>query len=249
MKKFLYIALAVLMLSVLMLAGCPAVDDGSGEADIGGATPGAVTLVSSKWSSGNLVFYDVSSGNTMMTLDGTNEDIEITTATITAGTATALTITTLTAPTISGTTDIDDLTADNVSITGGTMSGVTITAASISNNGTITFPADTTDTLVGRATTDTLTNKSLTSPTITGTMVNANVAMGTANVSAGEGAASVTHGMASTPTLVLVSWAGDTGDDYYIYWASANATTINFATSANITANTAFVWTAWIAGE
>jgi hypothetical protein len=218
MKRLLYITLSILMLSILALAGCPAPDNG--DVDIGGTTPGAVTLVGSKWSSGNLVFYDISSGNTMMTLDGTTEGITIT-----------------------------NLLTANQTITGGTISGVTITTASISNNGTLTLPKDTTDTIVGRATTDTLTNKSLTSPTITDTMVNANVAMGTANVSAGEAAKSVTHGLASTPTLVMVSWSGDTGDDYYIYWSSANATTINFATSANITNNTAFTWVAWIAGE
>jgi hypothetical protein len=50
---------------------------------------------------------------------------------------------------------------------GSTSGTTTLQATAIAGTNTLTLPATTSDTLVGKATTDTLTNKTLTSPTIT----------------------------------------------------------------------------------
>jgi len=50
---------------------------------------------------------------------------------------------------------------------GSTSGTTTVQASAIAGTNTLTLPATTSDTLVGKATTDTLTNKTLTSPTIT----------------------------------------------------------------------------------
>ena len=50
---------------------------------------------------------------------------------------------------------------------GSTSGTTTVQATAIAGTNTLTLPATTSDTLVGKATTDTLTNKTLTSPTIT----------------------------------------------------------------------------------
>ena len=50
---------------------------------------------------------------------------------------------------------------------GSTSGTTTVQASAVAGTNTLTLPATTSDTLVGKATTDTLTNKTLTSPTIT----------------------------------------------------------------------------------
>lgn len=81
--------------------------------------------VGAKWSSGDLVFYDLSSGNTILKLDGTNEDAEITSATISGGTASSFT---LSSPTISGTPVVANR-ASGISsnFTAGSGAGVVVT--------------------------------------------------------------------------------------------------------------------------
>jgi hypothetical protein len=56
---------------------------------------------------------------------------------------------------------------------GGSTSGTTtVQATAVAGTNTLTLPATTSDTLVGKATTDTLTNKTLTSPTINSAKIN-----------------------------------------------------------------------------
>jgi hypothetical protein len=56
---------------------------------------------------------------------------------------------------------------------GGSTSGTTtVQATAVAGTNTLTLPATTSDTLVGRATTDTLTNKTLTTPTINSAKIN-----------------------------------------------------------------------------
>ena len=69
----------------------------------------------------------------------------------------------------------DDLTAfaagispvASLAFSGSTSGTTTLQATAVAGTNTLTLPATTSDTLVGKATTDTLTNKTLTSPTIT----------------------------------------------------------------------------------
>jgi len=55
---------------------------------------------------------------------------------------------------------------------GSTSGTTTVQATAIAGTNTLTLPATTSDTLVGKATTDTLTNKTLTSPTINSAKIN-----------------------------------------------------------------------------
>jgi|TARA_Y100000310_G_scaffold276879_1_gene294329 hypothetical protein len=89
--KILWVAVAMLMI-LSLVAACNPVDvpdppvveeERDGSLQVESDSPSPVTLVGSKWSSGNLVFIKKSDRSTMMTLDGTNGDVEITTATIT----------------------------------------------------------------------------------------------------------------------------------------------------------------------
>lgn len=97
-------------------------------------------------------------------------------------------------------------------------------------------------TLVGRDTTDTLTNK-----TITGTILsNTNTAQGVSG-NATSGASIVTHGLASTPTIIVVT--AEVGTDLgYLYTSSINGTafTIN---SSNASYVGRFFWAAWIVSD
>jgi hypothetical protein len=54
----------------------------------------------------------------------------------------------------------------SLGFSGSTSGTTTVQATAVAGTNTLTLPATTSDTLVGRATTDTLTNKTLTSPTI-----------------------------------------------------------------------------------
>lgn len=123
-KSFVLIAIALLltMLMALALPACDPVPDDPINPDL--PARGAANI-GSKWVSGNLVFYDKSSGNTMMTLDGTNEDVEITT---------------LTTPTVSGTTTINDLVSANATLTAPSISGTTAINDLTSSNATFASP-------------------------------------------------------------------------------------------------------------
>jgi hypothetical protein len=74
----------------------------------------------------------------------------------------------------------DDLTAfatgispvPNLGFSGGTSGITTVQATAVAGTNTLTLPAVSNDTLVGKATTDTLTNKTLTSPVINSAKIN-----------------------------------------------------------------------------
>jgi hypothetical protein len=58
-----------------------------------------------------------------------------------------------------------------IGFSGSTSGTTTVQATAVAGTNTLTLPATTSDTLVGKATTDTLTNKTLTSPTINGATI------------------------------------------------------------------------------
>jgi hypothetical protein len=60
-----------------------------------------------------------------------------------------------------------------------------VQATAIAGTNTLTLPATTSDTLVGKATTDTLTNKTLTSPTINGATIGTSIINLTLNAQTG----------------------------------------------------------------
>jgi hypothetical protein len=60
----------------------------------------------------------------------------------------------------------------NLGFSGGTSGITTVQATAIAGTNTLTLPAVSNDTLVGRASTDTLTNKTLTSPVINSAKIN-----------------------------------------------------------------------------
>jgi len=243
-KKIFAILLAAVLLLVPVLAGCESESDTTGITSP--ETPGAVTLVKSKWSSGDLVFTQ-KDGTAMLTFDGSAGDVEIAAATITAGTADALTITTLTAPTVSGTTTINDLVSSNATLTAPSISGTTTINDLVSSNATLTAPS-----ISGTTTINDLVsaNATLTSPTISGTMVNANVAMGLDCMTSSTSKV-VTHGLSGTPTVIFLTWAqqpADSANGSVLYWTAANST--NFTANSMVSQTSAnFSWVAWVAGE
>jgi hypothetical protein len=60
----------------------------------------------------------------------------------------------------------------NLAFSGSTSGTTTVQATAVAGTNTLTLPATTSDTLVGKATTDTLTNKTLTSPIINSAKIN-----------------------------------------------------------------------------
>lgn len=60
----------------------------------------------------------------------------------------------------------------NLGFSGSTSGTTTVQASAVAGTNTLTLPATTSDTLVGKATTDTLTNKTLTTPTINSAKIN-----------------------------------------------------------------------------
>jgi hypothetical protein len=68
---------------------------------------------------------------------------------------------------------------------GSTSGTTTVQATAIAGTNTLTLPATTSDTLVGKATTDTLTNKTLTSPVINGATIGTSIVNLTLNAQTG----------------------------------------------------------------
>jgi len=113
--------------------------------------------------------------------DTINEEIVFITAgpsgdtfTITRGRAGSTAVAHSTGATIKHVLTSDDLTAfaagispvTNLAFSGSTSGTTTVQATAVAGTNTLTLPATTSDTLVGKATTDTLTNKTLTAPVI-----------------------------------------------------------------------------------
>jgi hypothetical protein len=111
---------------------------------------------------------------------------------------------------------------------GSTSGTTTVQATAIAGTNTLTLPATSNDTLVGKATTDTLTNKTLTSPVI----------------SAGTLADSIVKGLNEDVNIVAAAATGTINFDvgtasilYYTTNATANHT-LNFRYSSGVSLNT-----------
>jgi hypothetical protein len=123
----------------------------------------------------------------------------------------------------------DDLTAfaagispvANLGFSGSTSGTTTVQAAAVAGTNTLTLPATTSDTLVGRTTTDTLTNKTLTSPIINTATISAATLTGTLTAGGGVG----TNGQFLKSTGTGVEWANDgVGTLTEVAFTSSNAT-------------------------
>jgi len=109
--------------------------------------------------------------------------------------------------------------------TGSTSGTTTVQASAVAGTNTLTLPATTSDTLVGKATTDTLTNKTLTSPTInTATIATPTITGGTNTGSILISPEERTTVSATAATGTVAFDAVTQGVLYYTTNASANWT-------------------------
>ena len=177
--------------------------------------------------------------------DTINEEIVFITAgpsgdtfTITRGRAGSTAVAHSTGATIKHVLTSDDLTAfaagispvTNLAFSGSTSGTTTVQATAVAGTNTLTLPATTSDTLVGKATTDTLTNKTLTSP-----------AINTATIAGGTFTDAVVRGLEEDVNVVASAATGTINFDvstasvwYYTSNASANHT-LNFRYSSGAT--------------
>ena len=193
--------------------------------------------------------------------DTINEEIVFITAgpsgdtfTITRGRAGSTAVAHSTGATIKHVLTSDDLTAfaagispvSSLGFSGSTSGTTTVQATAVAGTNTLTLPATTSDTLVGKATTDTLTNKTLTAPVIstivnTGTLTlptSTDTLVGRATTDA------LTNKTLTSPAINTATIAGGTFTDAVVRGleedvnvvASAATGTINFDVS------TASVW-------
>jgi hypothetical protein len=118
---------------------------------------------------------------------------------------------------------------------GSTSGTTTVQAAAVAGTNTLTLPATTSDTLVGKATTDTLTNKTLTSPTInTATIATPTITGGTNTGSILVSPEERTTVSATAATGTVNYDASTQGVLYYTTNASANWT-LNIRGTSGIT--------------
>ena len=118
---------------------------------------------------------------------------------------------------------------------GSTSGTTTVQASAVAGTNTLTLPATTSDTLVGKATTDTLTNKTLTSPTInTATIATPTITGGTNTGSVLVSPEERTTVSATAATGTVNFDASTQGVLYYTTNASANWT-LNIRGTSSIT--------------
>jgi hypothetical protein len=118
---------------------------------------------------------------------------------------------------------------------GSTSGTTTVQASAVAGTNTLTLPATTSDTLVGKATTDTLTNKTLTSPTInTATIATPTITGGTNTGSILVSPEERTTVSATAATGTVNFDASTQGVLYYTTNASANWT-LNIRGTSGIT--------------
>jgi hypothetical protein len=118
---------------------------------------------------------------------------------------------------------------------GSTSGTTTVQASAVAGTNTLTLPATTSDTLVGKATTDTLTNKTLTSPTInTATIATPTITGGTNTSSILVSPEERTTVSATAATGTVNYDASTQGVLYYTTNASANWT-LNVRGSSGVT--------------
>jgi hypothetical protein len=119
---------------------------------------------------------------------------------------------------------------------GSTSGTTTVQATAIAGTNTLTLPATTSDTLVGKATTDTLTNKTLTSPTINSAKINLalNAQTGTTyTLVAADSGKLVTTSNASAVTVTIPPSVFAAGEQINVQSIGAGITT--FAAGSGVT--------------
>ena len=123
----------------------------------------------------------------------------------------------------------------SLGFSGSTSGTTTVQASAVAGTNTLTLPATTSDTLVGKATTDTLTNKTLTSPTInTATIATPTITGGTNTGSILVSPEERTTVSATAATGTVNYDASTQGVLYYTTNASANWT-LNIRGTSGIT--------------
>ena len=121
-------------------------------------------------------------------------------------------------------------------ISGSTSGTTTVQATAVAGTNTLTLPATSNDTLVGKATTDTLTNKTLTSPTISNAKINLalNAQTGTTyTLVASDSGKLVTTSNASAVTVTIPPSLFTSGEQINVQSIGAGITT--FAAGSGVT--------------
>jgi len=119
---------------------------------------------------------------------------------------------------------------------GSTSGTTTVQATAVAGTNTLTLPATSNDTLVGKATTDTLTNKTLTSPTISNAKINLalNAQTGTTyTLVASDSGKLVTTSNASAVTVTIPPSLFTSGEQINVQSIGAGLTT--FAAGSGVT--------------
>jgi len=119
---------------------------------------------------------------------------------------------------------------------GSTSGTTTVQATAIAGTNTLTLPATTSDTLVGKATTDTLTNKTLTTPTINSAKINLalNAQTGTTyTLAASDSSKLVTTSNASAVTVTIPPAIFAAGEQINVQSIGAGIT--SFAAGVGVT--------------
>lgn len=119
---------------------------------------------------------------------------------------------------------------------GSTSGTTTVQATAVAGTNTLTLPATSNDTLVGKATTDTLTNKTLTSPTISNAKINLalNTQTGTTyTLVASDSGKLVTTSNASAVTVTIPPSLFTSGEQINVQSIGAGITT--FAAGSGVT--------------